>query len=77
VTYKVEINASTFAIPLAKELNTFSGSMIDENLSIVSRPDCTLSVAEAGFRTIPENPFIPAAVFWASAILSFRSGASV
>ena len=71
------MNASTFPTPLAKELNTFSGSIIDENLAIVSRPDCTFSVAEAGFRTIPGNPFIPAAAFWASAILSFGSGVSV
>ena len=76
MTYKVEINASTFAIPLAKELNTFSGSIIDENLSIVSRLDCTLSVADAGFRTISEKPFILAAAFRASAILLIGSGVS-
>ena len=74
--YKAEINASTFAIPLVMELNTFSGSIMEENLSIVSRPDCTLSVAEAVFGTALEKSFMQVTVSWASAILLFGSGIS-
>jgi hypothetical protein len=70
--YKVKIEASTFAMKLAMELNTPRGSIIEENLSIKSR-DCTLSVAEAGFfgqlKVLRNRPCPPQG----SVILSSRS----
>jgi len=58
--YKVKINASTFAIPLAMELNTLRGSMIEENVPIVSSPDCMPSIAEAVFWKISVKSLMPA-----------------
>jgi hypothetical protein len=72
---KIDINPSTFPIPLAIELKTFRGSIMEENPLTVTRPDCMLlasdctsSVAEAVLVAI-EKPSILAAALRASAIL--------